>query len=92
MTEVSLPMDPDVDRLRAELTNGYKRNGPLFYVSTTGYDLEEMKVTDAIWETWPTLWQEPNAIFEDRLRPKPAMARFSNKMFFVWDRNHRVKA
>lgn len=39
MIEVQLPMDPDVERLRAEFTNGYKRGGPSFYLSTTSYSL-----------------------------------------------------
>ena len=92
MTEVRLPMDPDVERLRAEFTNGYKRGGPSFYVSTTSYSLQEMDVSDEIRESWSPLWQEQNAIFEERLSRNPALSRFSRKMFFVWDGNHRLKA
>ena len=92
MTDVRLPMDPDVERLRAEFTNGYKRGGLSFYVSTTSYTLQEMEVTEDIRESWSTLWQEQNALFEERLRRNPALKRFSNRMFFVWDENHRLKA
>ena len=92
MTEVRLPMDPDVERLRGEFVNGYKRGGPSFYVSTTSYNLQEMEVTDAIQQSWSPLWQEQDKIFEDRLSRVPALERFSKKMFFVWDGNHRLKA
>ena len=92
MTDVRLPMDPDVERLRAEFTSGYKRGGPSFYVLTTSYSLQEMEVTDDIRQSWSTLWQEQDAIFEHRLSRNPALSRFSNKMFFVWDGNHRLKA
>ena len=92
MTEVRLLIDPDVDRLCGEFMAGYKSGGPVFYVSTTSYTLEEKMVSDDIRKTWSSLWQNEDKLFEEHLRTKPAMAKYSNRMFFVWDGNHRLKA
>ena len=92
MTEVRLPMDPDVDRLCGEFSGGYKSGGPVFYVSTTSYTLEVKMVTDEIRKMWSPTWQHKDQLFEEHLRSNPALLKYSNRMFFVWDGNHRLKA
>ena len=92
MTEVRLPMDPDVEKLRSEFTEGYKIGGPVFYVSTTSYQLQEKEVTDDARSAWSSLWQIEERKFEERLQSDPDLLKYSNKMFHVWDGNHRLKA
>lgn len=38
------------------------------------------------------LWKEHITIFEECLRKNPALLRVSNKIYFVWNRNHRLMA
>ena len=41
---------------------------------------------------WSKLWQKVDRDFESTLNNNPALKKFSNRMFHVWDGNHRLLA
>lgn len=92
MTDVRHPLDPDIQKLRGEFTNGYKRGGPAFYVALRSFKLEEVEVSDKDRSGWSEQWKIADRVFEERLKANPSLSKFSNKMFHVWDGNHRYKA
>lgn len=92
MTEVRQPLEVDIQKLRAEFTRGYRRGGPVFYVATRSFGLAESVVTDEMRKGWSALWQKADRDFEKRLKKNPELKKFSNKMFHVWDGNHRLLA
>ena len=92
MPSVRTPLDVDIQRLRAEFTEGYRRGNAAFIVSLSSVDLVEMEVTDDIRAEWTEMWQAEDDAFEERLQSNPELQSFSKKMFFVWDGNHRLRA
>lgn len=92
MTDVRSPLAADISKLKAEFTTGYRRGGPCFYVSTHSYELKTMDVTDEIRGGWSENWKETERQFEEQCKANPDLNKFSNKMFFIWDGNHRFKA
>ena len=92
MTEVRKPLEVDIQKLRAEFTRGYRRGGPAFYVATKSYGMEETNVTAKMRKGWSKLWQKADKDFELLLKSNPDLVKFSNKMFHVWDGNHRLLA
>ena len=92
MTDVRSPLDPDIQKLRAEFSTGYRRGGASFYVSVHSYQLMTRTVTEEDRQGWSERWRSVEKEFEDRCQSTPALRKFSNKMFFIWDGNHRFKA
>ena len=92
MPSVRTPLEIDIQRLRAEFTEGYRRGNASLIVSITSADMQEMEVTEEIREGWSEMWRTEDAAFEERLQENPGLRRFSNKMFYVWDGNHRLMA
>ena len=82
----------DIEKLEADFLHGYREGDRVFYVSmfnATGTVLEVSEVEKA---TWDPIWVAENEKFERLLLSDPDLAMFSNKMFFVWDGNHRLQA
>lgn len=92
MTEVRKPLEVDIQKLRAEFTRGYRRGSPAFYVATKSFAMEETIVTAQMRKGWSKLWQKADRDFERALKSNPDLVKFSNKMFHVWDGNHRLLA
>ena len=46
MTKVRQPLEVDIQKLRAEFTWGYRCSGPVFYVATKSFGMDESFVTD----------------------------------------------
>jgi hypothetical protein len=89
MTDVRTPLQPDIEKLKAEFVNGYKRGGPCFYVALKSYKLETQEVTDEERSKWSPNWKAEDNKFEDSLKLSPELMKFSNKKFYIWDGNHR---
>jgi hypothetical protein len=53
---------------------------------------DELEVTPEIKDKWDLHWCARNVEFEKFLFTNLDLARLSNKMFFIWDGNHRLKA
>ena len=92
MTDVWQPLEIDIQKLRSEFTMGYKRGGPVFYVALRNFSMEEGIVTDEMRKGWSKLWQKADREFEGILNTSPYLKKFSNRMFYVSDGNHRLLA
>lgn len=95
MTKMSLvrpSLLTDVAKLEADFLHGYREGDRVFYVSTMNADGMSMDVTDDIKASWDPLWIAENESFETFLLSDPKLVKFSKKMFFVWDGNHRLQA
>ena len=47
---------------------------------------------DEVRASWSPHWTQANAIFESQLDADLSFTSYKNKMFFVWDGNHRFLA
>ncbi len=63
-----------------------------FIVSMCKADGKENQVTNEVRDLWSPLWQEVDSEFEDDLSGNPKWQFMTNKMFFVWEGNHRTTA
>ena len=90
MTDVRQPLEIDIQKLWLEFTMEYKRGGPVFYVALRNFSMEEGFVTDEMRKGWSKLWQKADREFESLLNTSPYLKKFSNRMFYVWDGNHRL--
>ena len=92
MTDVRQPLEIDIQKLRSEFTMGYKCDGLVFYVVMLNFSMEEDLVTDAMKKGWSKLWQKADKEFVSVLNSSPYLKKFSNKMFYVSNGNHRLLA
>ncbi len=70
----------------------YKEGDKVCYMSTTIKLGEEIQVTKDIEKGWDQHQKDHNAKFEDFLNVNPNLKILSNKMFYMWDGNHSLKA
>ena len=74
------------------LSVGYMDGHGIFYVSLEDHQGKTSDVSEADVQSWSILWKEENKKFERKLLADPTWKQFSNKMFHVWDGNHRLGA
>jgi hypothetical protein len=84
--------DVDVARLENEFVMGYRDGDRAMYVSIYNNLDEVLHVSDDIKSSWSPLWQEANVEFDATLQRDPDLAIFVDKMFYVWEGNHRLTA
>ena len=82
----------DVQRLENEFITGYRDGNRVLYVAIYNDKAETLDVTSDLYDSWSGHWQSANDRFEAELVADPDLARFSGKMFYVWEGNHRVTA
>jgi hypothetical protein len=82
----------DIKRLEAEFAHGYRAGTSVFYVSIYNERGEERSVTSEDMNGWNEYWKEENTLFEPRLLSSLHLKHLQDKMFFVCDGNHRLKA
>ena len=63
-----------------------------FYVALQDQHGHTNDVTPSVVAKWSSEWKEVNAEFEKKLLADDDLNIFSNKMFMVWDGNHRLQA
>jgi hypothetical protein len=80
----------DVQLLENEFVNGYREGDRVLYVSSYDKDENTMDIRDE--DTWGEHWQFFNKSFAEILKNDKDYERFCDKMFFVWEGNHRVTA
>ena len=80
----------DVQRLENEFVSGYRDGDRVLYVAIYNDKAEILDVTSDLYDSWSGHWQSANDCFEAKLVADPDLARFSGKMFYVWEGNHRV--
>lgn len=80
-----------IDNLVANFkTNGYVKDLSKFYVSTMDANGHEVFITDEIRHSWDALWAYQNEMFENECRMRPEFEVLIDKMFSVFDGNHRL--
>ena len=83
----------DVSQLATHFMNdGYMEGYGFFYVALEDNHGHTNDVTPSVVAKWSPEWKEVNEEFEKRLRADNDLKIFSNKMFMVWDGNHRLQA
>ena len=90
--DVREPLKNDIQKLKAEFTRGYRRASLCFYLSLKSFKMEESSVRESERASWSELWRKEDSEFEARLLSNPALEKYSNRYFYVWDGNHRHKA
>ena len=78
----------DVQRLENEFVTGYRDGDRVLYVAMNNDKAETLDVTSDMYDSWSSLWQSANDRFEAELVANPDLAKFSGKMFYVWEGNH----
>jgi hypothetical protein len=71
---------------------GYRDGDRVLYVSPYNNLNEELHVSDDIHNSWSPFWQEANEEFEAMFQNDPDLAHLCDKMFYVWEGNHRLSA
>lgn len=71
---------------------GYMEGNGYFYVALENNFGVTVDVTPEITGSWSAHWVKVNEQFEKRLLEDDDLKVFSNKMFMVWDGNHRLQA
>jgi hypothetical protein len=84
-------LDDDVAILSRSFLNGYIPGSASFYVSVEHEEGYTIDVDDDIVNQWDEIWKQKNEEFEAYLTEHGLHA-FKNKMFHIWDGNHRFKA
>jgi hypothetical protein len=69
---------------------GYMEGNGVFYVAFENNEGKTMDVTLDIMASWSNSQVQANAQFEEELNSDDDLRVFSNKMFMVWDGNHRL--
>lgn len=85
------PLQNRVSRLAREFAkDGYCVYKGFFLCSLTVPRGSEMHITKEITTSWDPLWRQVNEEFENSIKGT-CWADLSEKMFFTWDGNHRLK-
>jgi hypothetical protein len=83
----------DVSQLATHfMIDGYMEGCGFFYVALEDHHGHTNDVTPNVVAKWSSEWKEVNDEFEKKLLADDDLKIFSNKMFMVWDGNHRLQA
>ena len=83
----------DVSQLATHfMIDGYMEGNGFFYVALEDNHGHTNEVTPTVVAKWSSEWKEVNDKFEKKLLADVDLKIFSNKMFMVWDGNHRLQA
>ena len=82
----------EVQRLECEFVMGCREGDRVMYVSVFNDIPVDLPVSPAIMASWSPHWQEASVEFDVELKEDPDPAHLCGKMFFVWERNHRLTA
>ena len=83
----------DVSQLATHfMIDGYMEGNGFFYVALEDNHGHTNDVTPSVVSKWSSQWKKVNDEFEKKLLADDDLKIFSNKMFMVWDGNHRLQA
>jgi hypothetical protein len=83
----------DVSQLATHfMSDGYMEGNGFFYVALQDNHGHTNDVTPSVMTKWSSEWKDVNEEFENKLLEDDDLKIFSNKMFMVWDGNHRLQA
>lgn len=82
-----------IDNLKAKFKmHSYVEEQFIFYVQPTDEDGNTNRVTNVICQNWGPLWIEENRMFEAECDQHAAFACLKDKIFSMFDGNHRLFA
>ena len=88
-----LHLKNDVSQLATHfMTHGYMEDNDFFYVTLEDNHGHINDVTSSVVAKWSTEWKVVNEEFDNAFFTDNDLRIFSNKMFMVWDGNHRLQA
>jgi hypothetical protein len=79
----------DITRLEVGFFNGYRKGDRVFYLSATDSKGNFQFMENEVCASRSPNWAQANAVFEFQLDTDPSLISYNNKMFFIWDGNHR---
>jgi hypothetical protein len=83
----------DILNLAAHFVScGCLEGNGVFYVSMEDNEGRTKAVSEEIGASWSDNWRSVNAKFEQLLQNDVDLQQFPNRMFMVWDGNHRLQA
>ena len=82
----------NIDKMKVDFIHGYRPGAAVFNVSTTNFVGQERMVFEEDRSDWSPNWQWREREFERLISKDKDLKVLSNRMFFVWDRNHRLQA
>ena len=82
----------NVHRLQNDFVMSYREGDRLLCVSAYNGEDAMSAVTENIRDSWSSHWRAANDSFEKYLAADKDLKVFSNKMFFVYEGNHRLSA
>lgn len=83
----------DVSGLKAAFgKEGYVEEKGAFIISLWTCHREETWVTENIMAEWDPIWRERHEEFEAEISNREEYGMLSNRMFYVWEGNHRTVA
>ena len=85
-------LQTDVNKLEVDFVHGYRNWEKVFHVSITDEDGNCAFVTPDVSQSWSDNWKSVNDQFKLSLKYDVDLVKFSGKMFFVFDGNHRLQA
>ena len=78
--------------MKADFIHEYRPGAAVFYVSTTNFAGQERIVLEENKYGWSPNWQRREWKFERLIVKDKDLKVLSNRMFFVWDGDHRLLA
>ena len=82
----------DVDKMENEFCMGYREGDTVMYVSLFNDKDNTLPVTPDIVSQWNAHWVAKDQEFEEYLLADEDLRKFSGKMFYVYEGNHRLTA
>jgi hypothetical protein len=82
----------DITKLEADFFNAYCDDNRVFYISATDSKGYLKFIDDEVRASWGPNWTQANVMFESQLDTNPSFISYKNKMFFIWNGNHRFFA
>ena len=85
-------LQTDVNKLEADFIHGYHNWEKVFHVSVIDENEIFSYVTSEVFQSWSDNWNYVNEQFELSLQVDVNLHKFSGKVFFIFDGNHRLQA
>ena len=82
----------DITKMEADFFNDYCDGDHVFYISATYSKGDFQFVDDKVYASWSPNRTHTNDMFEFQLDSDPSFIPYNNKMFFIWDGNHKIFA
>jgi hypothetical protein len=92
MSIVQHALKGDITKLGADFFNGYRDVDRVFYLSATDSKETFQFVEGKVHASRSPNWARANAVFESQLDSDPSFTSYKNKLFLIWDGNHKFFA